>query len=638
MDFYSHQRSARRQSRALVWAFLIAVAAVVCAVDLVLFTMLASAEAEQPALSPIDYAIRHPGAAVACTLFVLGVICLSSLFKSLQLRSGGGVVARALGGSRVEQDTRDPKRRRLRNVVEEMAIASGVPVPEIYVLEHESAINAFAAGHSPANAAVSVTQGALDNLNRDQLQGVIAHEFSHVVNGDMRLNVQLMGWLFGLFVVALIGRTILRVAPRGGKKGGGALLVAALAVMILGYVGLLAGRILQAAVSRQRERLADASAVQFTRDPGGLKNALLKIAGLGEGSRLNAPAAEQAAHMLFAPGVKHLFATHPALGDRIRFLDPSFDVRTLKRAAAQVMQEPPDLDSSFQSEAVVSHLHPGVPIGASVAADPAGIASQVGQLDKVHIAHAHTLRLALPQGLRELAASADHARAMVLALLLSREEAVRNKQLARLATALDPVAVRLIQACAPLIRQLAPMLRLPALLQVFPDLRRLPPRDRLTLCGLADDLINADSRIEVFEFCLARLLETLLQDELQARAPHGRLTLRDSQRELQLLFSTLAHAGATDEDQARRAYEAGFQAFRFATPPDYALDEGWARRLGAALKRLDQLQALEKRPVIEGLVATVAHDSMLNVSEAELLRTVCAILHCPMPPLLPAVT
>ena len=230
------------------------------------------------------------------------------------------------------------------------------------------------------------------------------------------------------------------------------------------------------------------------------------------------------------------------------------------------MNEPPDLEASFQSGAVVSHLQPQAPAGESVAADPTAIAAQVGQLDTIHIAHAHTLRLALPQGLRELAASADHARAMVLALLLSREEAVRNKQLARLASALEPSALALIQRCAPLMQQLAPMLRLPALLQVFPDLRRLPQRDRTTLCALADDLINADSRIEVFEFCLARLLETLLQDELGARAPHGRLTLQDAQRELQLLFSTLARAGAADEDQARRAYEAGLQASQPGTP------------------------------------------------------------------------
>ena len=202
----------------------------------------------------------------------------------------------------VDPDTRDIKRKRLLNVVSEMAIASGVPMPEVYVLEQEAAINAFAAGHTPANAAVKVTQGALDRLNRDQLQGVIGHEFSHILNGDMRLNVQLMGWVFGLFVVGLIGRLILDFSPRDRRNNNNAIVVLGLAVMVLGYVGMFFGRLLQAAVSRQRERLADASGVQFTRNPQGLKEALVKIAAVPEGSALATPQAEQAAHMFFAAG------------------------------------------------------------------------------------------------------------------------------------------------------------------------------------------------------------------------------------------------------------------------------------------------------------------------------------------------
>jgi hypothetical protein len=237
--------------------------------------------------------------------------------------------------------------------VEEMAIASGVPMPEIYLLEHEAGINAFAAGHTPANAAIAVTQGALDTLNRDELQGVIAHEFSHVLNGDMRLNVQLMGWLFGLFVVALIGRTLLRYAPRG-RRDGGWLFVAALGVLVLGYVGLFFGRLLQAAVSRQRERLADASGVQFTRNPEGLKGALVKIAGVSQGSRIVEADAEQAAHMLFAPGLSRFFATHPPLTERIRALDPHFDLKQLPRAAAQALAALPAFDAEELEQARVA--------------------------------------------------------------------------------------------------------------------------------------------------------------------------------------------------------------------------------------------------------------------------------------------
>jgi len=601
LDFYSRQVEARRQTRWLVLGFILALAAVVFALDTVLFALFASAKANEPVIAPFEYAARNPGAALFCTLIVLGAVGLASMFKSLQLRSGGGgTVARSLGGVRVESDTADLKRKRLRNIVEEMAIAANVPVPEIYVLEHETAINAFAAGHTPANAAVTVTQGALDRLNREQLQGVIGHEFSHVVNGDMRLNIQLMGWLFGLLVVAVIGRTILRIAPRGGRKGGGAILLAAFAMMALGYIGLLAGRILQAAVSRQRERLADASAVQFTRNPGGLKEALLKIAGLSEGSRLTNADAEQVAHMLFAPGLKRLFATHPPIGERIRELDPSFNIKTLPRLAEQALGEGIGLDESV-------HMSLAPPV--------------LSQPDS------HTPS---PDS------SSISPRVWVLAMVLSHDETVRNRQLILLANALDPADLAAIRQCAPLCQQLDPLLRLPSLLKVFPALRRLSPQDRQSLRGLVDDLIMADAKIDVFEFCLAQLLETLLQDELEARTPHGGLSAEDAASELQILFATLAQAGATDERSARMAYESGMQMALPARQSSYVVLNDWPAQLGAALPRLEKLHPLAKKAMIEGLVETVAHDDVLNASEAELLRTVCAILHCPPPRLLPA--
>jgi Zn-dependent protease with chaperone function len=448
VDFYSRQVEARRQTRWLVVGFIIAMIAVVGVLDVVLLTLLSAAHREQPGLAPLDYITRNPGAAFFCTLVVVAVIGFASLFKSVQLREGGGVVARSLGGVRVGRDTADLKRKRLHNVIEEMAIASGVPMPEIYVLEQESGINAFAAGHSPANAAITVTQGALDRLSRDELQGVIAHEFSHVLNGDMRLNVQLMGWLFGLFVIALIGRTLLRYAPRS-RKGGAGLLGAALAVMVLGYVGLMCGRLLQAAVSRQRERLADASGVQFTRNPDGLKGALVKIAGVPEGSRIVSADAEQAAHMLFAPGVSRLFATHPPLAERIRALDPHFDVRKLSETGAKALSLVPAFDAAETREAMISRAaaQPAVAgsasarvddsggrdiVDAPVRAQPQKVSAQVGFVDAVHIEQAKALRIALPESLRDFVESTGHARAVVLALLLSREPSVRERQLALL--------------------------------------------------------------------------------------------------------------------------------------------------------------------------------------------------------------
>src|ERR1700732_2096759 len=235
MDFYARQAAARGQTRWLVIGFILSLLAVALALDLVLFTFLSSAQADRPVVAPLQFAALNPGVALFSTLLVMGVLGLASLYKSMELRGGGGVVARSLGGVPVSGDTADLKRKRLLNVVEEMAIASGVPMPEVYVLEQEPGINAFAAGHTPANAAVSVTQGALDRLSRDELQGVIGHEFSHVLNGDMRLNVQLMGWVFGLFVIGLIGRMILEVSPRNRRNSGG-LVALGFAVMVLGYM------------------------------------------------------------------------------------------------------------------------------------------------------------------------------------------------------------------------------------------------------------------------------------------------------------------------------------------------------------------------------------------------------------------
>lgn len=662
MNFYSRQAQARKQTRWLVVAFVVAMLLVAAALDLVLFATFSFSNPEARTLSPVQYAVDHPGVALFCTFLVLVVIGVSSLFKSFQLRDGGGVVARSLGGTRIARDTTDFKRKRLHNVVEEMSIASGVPMPEIYVLEQERSINALAAGHTPANAAVVVTQGALDTLNRDELQSVIAHEFSHVLNGDMRLNIQLMGWLFGLLVVALIGRTLLRYAPRG-RRGGSGVLAAGLAVMVLGYVGLFFARILQAAVARQRERLADASSVQFTRNPGGLRGALLKIAGMG--STITEADGEQAAHMFFAPGVDRLLRTHPPIEERIREIDPQFKPKQLaalaeealksvpafstaeidkanptelarRASAADMVKDPAKLATLAAAAASVANAAAAAPAGtASVAVKPSAVAAKVGQLETLHIAQARELRLALPDTLREFVESTGRARALVLALLLSRDDAVQERQFALLGKSISEEELTVVRATLPIAASLEPMLRLPALLQIFPALRRLPIGDRQKLARLADNLIRADARVDVFEFCLAHLLSTLLRDELEARAPHGNATLDQAEADIQVVFATLARFGADGADEARMAYEAGMQTVLPMRRPPYVVIEEWPQRLADSIRRLEKLQLFAKKAVIEGLAKTIAHDDVLNVSEAELLRTVCAALHCPLPPLLP---
>lgn len=685
MDFFSRQTAARGQSRWLVIGFVLSLLAVALALDLVLFTFLASSREHRLAIDPLGFAVANPGPALVSTLIVMGVLGLASLYKSLELRGGGGVVARSLGGVLVDADTQDLQRKRLLNVVSEMAIASGVPMPEVYVLEQEGAINAIAAGHTPANAAVTVTQGALDRLSRDQLQGVIGHEFSHILNGDMRLNVQLMGWVFGLFVVGLIGRLILDFSPRDRRNNNNAILVLGLAVMVLGYVGLFFGRLLQAAVSRQRERLADASGVQFTRNPQGLKDALVRIAALPEGSTLATPRAEQAAHMFFAEGMQRVFATHPPLLQRIRELDPQFDESEIARVAEEMEREVPvGIDANPRSydlshggavgEAIAGNhpsaaaapagppgaggaslggRAPGVPPAfgraagaAGFAAGPesaasqapvpgpgaafAGISSLTGTLTPGQIQHSQTLRAALPNVVSDFQ-SPGRAQALVVALLLSKEAAVRQSQFALLAQKLSPANLAFVQQIAPLVDTIDPMLRLPALQQVFPALRRVPVPQRRALAALASDLILADARIDAFEFSLSKLLETLLNDELEARVPHGTVRLEEAEEEINVLFATLARLGAADEHSASLAYEAGMTVVLPMRSPEYTALSDWPRQLSDALPRLELLAPLAKKRLIDGLVKTITTDEVMTEAESELLRTVCAVLHCPLP-------
>ncbi len=670
MDFYARQAAARGQTRWLVFAFTVSLLAVALALDFVLFTFLAGRNSY--GFNALDYAAANPGAALFSTLMVMGVLGLASLYKTMELRGGGGVVARSLGGVLVSRDTADLKRKRLLNIVEEMAIASGVPMPEVYVLEQEPGINAFAAGHTPANAAVTVTQGALDRLTREELQGVIGHEFSHILNGDMRLNVQLMGWLFGLFVIGLIGRMIVQVSPRNRRDSNGLVLLG-LAVIALGYVGLLAGRILQAAVSRQRERLADASGVQFTRNPQGLKGALVKIAASPDGSALVAADAEPAAHMFFAEGLARVFATHPPILERIRQLDPQFDPRELERAAAEPDQDPSAAEFAAQESEGLSYggsraagaavgglgagaagaaqrshfaggglggvgqIAFGARTGAGVDQAARAVASQVGQPATAHLEHAQAVRLALSPAARELTESPSGAQALLIALLISKDPAVRERQLAVLASSSNPATAQAIQRVIPVAQSVDPMLRLPVLQRSFPALRRATAGQRKALARLVNDLIHADQRVDVFEFCLAKLLETSFGAEAGTKPLHGTLTLEDAEGEIALLFATLAQIGAHDERAARTAYEVGISSVLPMRRPPYAAVGDWQSQLSAALPRLEQLHPFAKKAVIEGLVKTIADDEMLMDEEAELLRTVCALLHCPLPPMLPLI-
>lgn len=334
-DFQAHQARARRATSLFVAAFLAMAAAIGLVVGVVAGFVLGperpGSGTEAPAAA-LGHAL-DPTVVAAAAGITMAVIVGVALLRLITFGGDGARVARALGAEEITEDTRNPYKRRYLNVVEEMAIAAALPRPRIFVLRHEDGINAFAAGDDPERAAVAVTHGALAKLTRAELAGVVAHEMAHIRNRDTRLNMRLMAMVFGLVALYVLGRITLRSMAFRGRRGRGAapVLLIGLALLVLGLLGALFGRILQSAVSRRREYLADATAVEFTRNPTGLANALKKIGATGAGSRVRNSHAEEARHMFFAQAsasMAGLFATHPPLIERIRALEPQFDPQT----------------------------------------------------------------------------------------------------------------------------------------------------------------------------------------------------------------------------------------------------------------------------------------------------------------------
>jgi len=640
MDFFARQAATRRLSRWMVFLFLLAVVAIVIAIDLVVVTAVAIFAAEDGGLlATQDMSLaRYPLVAVVTSIVVIGTIGISSLVRTVTLSAGGSKVTEQLGGTRVSASTADPLHRRLLNVVEEMAIASGVPVPQVYVLEREAGINAFAAGHNPANAAVAVTRGALVNLNRDELQGVIAHEFSHVLNGDMRLSTRLIGLLFGLTVIAMIARTVLRHAPRtSGRKGGAAIAViyvAALAVLVLGWIGLFFGRLIQAAVSRNRESLADASAIQFTRDPQGLRGALVKIGALGIGSRFADADAEEVAHLLFAEGVQRAFSTHPPLAERIREIDPSFRPEEFERARRRMNEERASMEEEAARTTPSAAIRMGGLLEGALVLAPEAIAHLVANPGTEHVLQAQEMLESLPASFQRTARDPEQAKALFLALALDAAADARGRQLAFIHQAFGGDFHDVVKAMLAQVDTLTAVQRMPALLQVFAALNQLARPERVELLKCLNGLLARENRASVFAYALRKLSQVQLQDALDPRRrAAGYLGALGARDELQLLFSVLAMHGSEDEQVARRAYEAGMNEVLPGIHPPFVRPGHWPPQLDRALTRLDRLQPAVKEKFVKALVRTISHDLRMTVAESELLRAICAMVHCPLPPL-----
>jgi Zn-dependent protease with chaperone function len=645
MDFFAAEERAKKRTSRLLILFGLAVAGTVVAGYVGTLLLLRYAGHAQTSRHRYAYTADaaagadpwwRPGLFAVVSVGTLAVIAIASAAKWAEFSGGGSAVAESVGGRQVDPHTTDLKERQLLNVVEEMAIASGLPVPAVYLLDDEGAINAFAAGLTTSDAVVTVTRGTLQKLSRDELQGVLAHEFSHILNGDMRMNVRISAIIFGILVIGLAGRGVLW-SMRGsrGKGGGGVVMVLGigLGLLAVGYVGYFFGRLIQASVSRQREFLADASAVQFTRNPVGVTGALKKIGGYAIGSSLDTHKAAAIGHFFFAQAAPSAFgglwATHPSLTERIQAIEPTFD---------GAFPAPPEVvDVQTQPWSKVERMAPPpAPVAGAAAAFGAALAAAAGTLTPEATASAQELLAALPPGLRERARSPDDAALVVFGLLLDDDEAVRAKQRAAVARAEGAQAERTLEELEPALRQLKPEHKLPLLQLALPALKNLSPAALGTFAGTLDELIQADGQVSTFEFALLRLVQRALALN---RDPKSLVTqiysFQAVTAEIAVVLSALAHASSDHGDEAARAFAEGAAQLKLLEGKLALLPEAESGLvpLDAALEKLATASGPIKQRLLMAAAHVVSADGVLLTREAELLRAVAASLDVPVPPI-----
>jgi len=666
MDFVGDQERARKRTGRLVIMFILAVLGIAAAVYLVVTGILVaiSRDADQPLgwWQPQVMLIAGGG--------TVGVIVLASLVKMAQLSAGGRAVAEALGGHLVHPDRREPELRRLLNVVEEMAIASGCPVPPVYLIDDDS-INAFAAGYQPSSAVIGVTAGCVRRLNRDELQGVMAHEFSHIVHGDMRLNIRLTGLIFGIMALGFIGWVCFRfigpaLAHGGGRRNEGAaaglgIMGVGLALMAIGGIGTLVARLIQAAVSRQREFLADAAAVDYTRNPKGIADALRTIGGLPKNT-MNRAAASEFEHFFFTPALATAFATHPPLPERI--------ARIEHRPVAQVADEQLAHKQAFGAERI-ARIDAGLPVDPPIATAPiSGLAgsgsppappppaerptnwrtrgvqeareslSHLGDATADSLAYARSLIAAIPEPIREAVHDPVGAEAVCLLLLVSEDPDVRRAQATLLQERISPAVAGEVNRLRGPVRATivdSPELRLILTDMVMPSLARLDAEDATTFISTVDAMQQADGRIDRFEWLLGRLLQSHFADLMGRRRGGGGANrpLRMLEADARLVLAMICWSGARTPGQAQVAFRAAARKASIGDADFPARSDCSVTALDRALDRLQRLRFADRRILLDAAVEGVFADGHATIEEVEILRALAAAIECPMPPVLP---
>jgi Zn-dependent protease with chaperone function len=617
LDFFEQQERARRNTRKLLAGFL-------CAAGFVVACFCAFV-----AISLLILLGRVPAAAMYWTVAVTGaVISIVSVARYWTLREGGAAVAQLLGARYVDPVRAAPPERRLLNVIEEMAIASGIVVPAVYVLEREEGINALAAGYSPNEAVLVVTRGALERLTRDELQGVMGHEFSHILNGDMALNVRLAALLAGLTAFSDAGESLVHEAARANvgrereARGPGALAALAGAlVAFVGFPGAVAADALKAAISREREFLADAASVQFTRNPDGIAGALDSILALRAHTAVRALHASELSHMFFAQAVSRWwsFPTHPPIAKRIWRAHPRFsrsDYREGRRGVHE-RREVAVLDAQGNVVKTIS--------GATAVA-------AAGMPGRANLDAAMNLLAALPPAAYQLAHDVQGAVELVLALALTSHAAGREVELAALAERRGEAAADRTRAAHGKLASLSRAFTLPLLELALPVLKSLPQDERDRLIADLAAMIEADRRVTLSQFVLCTFLRQHLREGAGRPLPAHYASIAEVPDEAHAVLSLVAQASGGD---AQAAFGAPAAALGIATQP-LPRERLTYAGIGEALEKLRLLAPLAKPRLLKACMDCATADGRLRIAEVELVRAIAATLDCPVPALLSA--
>jgi Zn-dependent protease with chaperone function len=641
MNFFEAQDDARRRTKWLVVYFILAILGVmlsVYAIALMVMSFLGH---------PVD--LWMPGVFVIAALGSGGLMGTGSLYKTMQLSGGGSVVARDMGARQIDAHTTDTDERRYVNVVEEMAIASGVPVPEIWIMDDELGINAFAAGTEPGNAVVAVTRGCIQRLTRDELQGVIAHEFSHILNGDMRLNMRLMGLLFGVLMISMIGKVLfhaLRFMPmrssRNDKNGGAAgimiaLFLAGIGLMLVGSLGVFFGRLIQAAISRQREYLADASAVQFTRNPEGISGALKKIGGQEYGSKIESPKAAEASHLFFADGgmFSYGLATHPPLDVRIRAIEGNWDGDFVNTelpdvAAGRAASGGQDSRmSGFSGQSGEGGQKTG-----SVSPPPAmhrDRIDQMGESSQVDVNIGQLLKKGLQPNWVKACHDREEAQALIFGLLLAEDDQLRQSEINFVKNGAGQDAAALALHWNDQLSGLHSSVKIALIDLSIPALRRLSPPEYDRFVEITQWLISSDGQVNLFEFMLQRVVQRHLDVHFGQRVfPKIRYRdINDLQSEANVLLTTMAALGG--QSQMKAAYDAAIAETEWSIqllPPEAC----GLKKIEDALEKFNAATPLVKKQLLRICGIAVMHDGVIESQEAELLRATADSIGCAVPP------